>query len=172
MATGVEVVLGVRGQEAINKILVSMGKPEVDLNEGAWSYDWETDVGKLPSLVDAHKACLEAFFSNVRPGSDFGTVNHFRADTPEGPRQFAFFWLELFYDPHEMGDTPEFAVFGVALSGRYWPTYLDWRSKHGCIEHVTLDKQTMAMIDKAKEEITKALPQAASFEVMFVERHY
>lgn len=164
-------MFGVRGNEAINKFLAEIGLPPVNLDDDEW-YEWE-EKNRLPSLVNAHLECLRTFFENVRvPNKRDQLSRGARATTPLGEREFSSFEFLMYYDPHEMGDTPETAVLGVGLSGRYVPTFLDWRGAHGCIEHVKLDDHTMQMIAKAKEEICKVVPAASTFEVVFVECHY
>lgn len=163
MAYGTEIVLGIRGMDNINKLLKKVKQPLIDVDT---YYEWQENH-TLPDLTKAHEECLRTFFGKVSTASyGIGCV------TPSGVRSFSPFSLQLYFDPDEMGDEPENAVLGVGLSGRYFPSYLDWRSEHGCIEHVVMDEQTMDMIEKAKEEITKAFPPAKDFEVMYVECHY
>src|SRR5581483_4453491 len=83
-----------------------------------------------PQLRQAHHAALlELGFT---PPADINE-SYPRYETPAGEREFMPFRLEMFYDPGEMGDSAEDAVIGVAISGRYFPTFADWKDAHGCM---------------------------------------
>jgi hypothetical protein len=92
--------------------------------------------------------------------------------TPLGVRSFAPFKLELFFDLVNMGENEKSASFGVALSGRYFPTFLDWRESSGTIYPVVFNADLCYDIEMAKRQITKVLPWMTAADITVKEIFY
>ena len=165
-----EIVLGVRGTREVNAVLASMGLKPVTIDDYGPSEEWYQEA-RFPSLLDAHTRLLDEFFTAPEYVPRSNLRDEFiLATTPLGPRRFKVLRFDLLYD-YEY-NVPESVVFGVPLSGRYSPTLLDWRAEHGTSEGMIADGQFLRMIDRAREEIAKVVPQATTFRAYFHEQHY
>lgn len=119
-------------------------------------------------LEAAHtKACLAMGFTlAAKQGSSYPAYV-----TPLGLREMSPWRLASFYDPIELGDNPTTALFGVAISGRYFPTFLDWRDPHGTMTSICCDpKQKDWQI--ARKQIMAVLPWMKEAKFYVKELHY
>jgi len=86
--------------------------------------------------------------------------------TSLGNRTFCPISLASYGDEDEIGDEyPDNFIVGISISGRYVPTYLDWKNEHGTLYSVSLEEM-QPLIDIIKDEITKVEPlfkQAKTF---------
>lgn len=114
------------------------------------------------------------FFSEVkREDSVSRGVGYYIVTTPLGKRTMSPWELELAYDPHECGDEPQDAVFGVSLISRYFPTYLDWKEPHGGSGNtIYLDGINMLMIDQARAFIVHAMPNFSAARICIKTKFY
>ena len=104
-------------------------------------------------------------YQETEDGSRYTTY-----ETPAGLRKFAVWEMELMYDPEELFDTPETAIFGIALSSRYCPTFADWEHSHGGFPNpISPESQEMII---AKKNILKAVPCFEKANWLVVERHH
>jgi hypothetical protein len=167
MAYGNVVLLGWRWPKA-QKVLKELG---VDLQECCgYKFDEKTPDGFGGGLREAHiEALKEMGFTFVRPKQEYGYDVWL---TPLGERQFASFCAEFVYDPDEMGDEPQDAVFGVSLSSRYFPTFLDWQDSHGGLEVIEFDQELLDQIEIARKHIMKVWPQFRDAGVLVKMLHY
>lgn len=74
----------------------------------------------------------------------------------------------LEYQPDEMGDTLETVTFGVAITGRYWPTFADWKDPNGTLDPMIFDGALGNMQRIAEEAIGRELPEFAPGAVWMV----
>jgi len=177
MAYGNEVVLG-WGLSDYAAVAGALGlKLPCSADPDEWIPDEEFgDIVKIPKgyfdrLRTAHIAALaDAGFAVVDVAHS--SMGYVVADTPCGRREFQPFVFTLFYDVSEMGDTPETSTFGVGLSARYRPTFLDWKGKSGTLYPVRFDPEMLRMIQIARQHIEKAFPIFATAMITVVERHY
>jgi hypothetical protein len=70
-----------------------------------------------------------------------------------------------------MGEEAEDAVIGVAISGRYVPTFADWESPHGTMAMI-FDKELQRVQEIAKKHIVGVLPCLAKAPWIVLEKHY
>jgi hypothetical protein len=136
------------------------------------SGDWLWDHGVRPlneRAIEAHHEALKLVgFTEITP-VDRARV---KALTPLGWREFCPFSFELFYDPHECDDEPEMTTFGVALSGRYCPTFLDWKDEHGTLYPVRFDQETDGFIAAARSCLVKRWPIFTRAHIAVVLKFY
>jgi hypothetical protein len=168
MPWGLEVWLGVAGTQNIasffkkHKLPIYKGDPEVE---------WESTktYAALPSLHVAQRRCLErAGFTDLRDTRDQNGVH---ARTPKGPREFQLFHWQYMIE-YEGGYDPEAARFGIALSSRYRPTFLDWESAHGTLDPVVLDTKLMELVTIARAELGAVSPLVNEMPLMVVQLFY
>jgi hypothetical protein len=147
-------VLGWRGIDAINKALQSMNLPALSLNKSDIHKYYDNHLSQLNTKLDsAFRLCLaNAGFSVV---SD--TDRYIKVSTPKGQREMTGFSFEISYDPHEVGDDDDTVTFGIHMSGRYFPTYVDWRDSSGGLWEVNL-RDAMDMINFAQGTISSEFP--------------
>lgn len=90
-----------------------------------------------------------------------------------GAVEFIPFALDMLFGTEMEFAFPDVPV-GVALSSRYFPTFIDHRSRHGTLPNplVLGDPHTDTMIAVAKKRIVEAVPWFAAAKIMLVERHY
>lgn len=176
MANGTEVVLGwgfadyARIREALG-ISIPTTPDEWDaLNEkGNEEYLAGTSTKKINKLLEeAHQECVATLGKVIGKDRDRCTL----VETTLGPRSFSPFRIELHYDPSEMDETPEVTTFGVSLSGRYLPTFLDWKDPSGCLWPVRFDAELNALIAVARTAIEKRIPIFATAHLAVIEKHY
>ena len=177
MAYGNEVVLG-WGLADFPKVGEALGiKLPKSADPDEWEADEKTgDIVEIPEkhykrLAKAHRAALAgAGFTVQRIDDQYG--RYLLTDTPLGTRCFRPFMFELFYDISEMDDTPETSTFGVGLSARYFPTFLDWKDEHGTLYPVRFDTEMDALIRVARHHIEAEFPIFSTATIAVVERHY
>lgn len=138
--------------------------------------EWSFDTGEVEKeLKKAHKlACEDMGFELLKNG------RYPEYKTPEGPREMVPFNLELVYDgemdyapkDHVRKPKPLDVVFGVAISGRYFPTFLDWRSPFGTLTNVIVGPKPTAEVSIAWRRIVEAVPVFSSAEWLIVEKSY
>ena len=178
MAYGNEVVLG-WGLNEYAHVGAVLG---VKLPRSAYPDEWKEDVetGEIVSiqaeldgrLDAAHLAALAGAGFTMSMASRPSIGRYTRAQTPCGTRSFRPFVFELFYDVGEMDDTPETSTFGVALSGRYFPTFLDWKDEHGTLYPVRFDAEMNRLIQIARHHIEAEFPIFSTASIIVVGRHY
>lgn len=174
MATGSEVVLGF-SYEQYEKI-----SKELDILLPLTDDDWhnvqdsvmDSFVKHQKTLLDIHKKCLETYGFKIFNKSSRKIKDFLICETSEGKREFSPFNLELFYDPDEMGETLDVSTFGIALSGRYFPTFLDWRDAHGTLWPVRFNQELNDMIKIARNEIESKFPIFEEANICVIERFY
>ena len=133
---------------------------------------WPED--SAAALKEAHRLSLEAagFTRLSKPSVARRVVDYPCYRTPVGEREFSPFAIDVLCDPGELGMELKDAVLGVALSGRYFPTYLDWRDAHGTLDFCELNEATMKMIGYARLHIEHVLPVFKSANLVIVTQHY
>jgi len=168
MAYGSELILGFIGQEAIKAtglFMVDWDRREVKFNHPV--------TLKHPEIVNqrlevAHQLALEDMgFKQITKKN--GSIS---AITPLGEREFYPFKLELHFDPDEMGETEDSAVVGVAISGRYFPTFADWKDEHGSLYLIVFDREMKKCMEIAQKRISEELPIFANAVYIVKEKHY
>lgn len=122
------------------------------------------------ALGKAHENALKrAGFTKLsaRPGRAYQAWQ-----TPLGLREFAKFRLELFFDEGEMNETEDEAIVGVAVSGRYFPTFADWEDASGTLFPIVFDEKLNRLMSIAREEIESVLPEFNKAVWIVKLRHY
>lgn len=171
MAYGIEIVLGYRLEEW-DKFQAK--KPDIagdmELYDALNDFDrtWFVEDHQLLSQVFTN-CCQRLGFTYVSTRTPYPYSEYQVWQTPLGNREFGSLEFELFFDPHEMGDQPEDAVLGVAITGRYKPTLLDWRGERGMINNSYLDLEELAVV---REEMAKLIPWMADAKVIPILKHY
>ena len=123
-----------------------------------------------PLLLEAHLQIIRARFDpNARIVRTQYSSLHIVAQTPKGLREFPPFTFVCAGDQYELEDIwPDDYVCGVCLSGRYYPTWLDWESPHGgaSVAYTCwIDDPTLrAMMEEAKTAIAARIPEFAHAE--------
>jgi hypothetical protein len=121
------------------------------------------------ALVKAHyEACLEMGWILKKVGK---YPEYPVYETPKGLREFSPFNLEVHFDHSEMGEKPEHAVIGVSVSGRYFPTFVDWENKHGTIYNIICDPNQLIW-QVAKKHICAVLPCFKNAQWIIKEKFY
>ena len=164
MAFGVELVLGFTFENF--KDIHSLIKLELNEENQQEIIDAFEQYGS--QLKKAHYDTLIRYgFTDVEE-NNLG----FKANTPLGKREFSSFDLQWFFDPYELGDTIETSIIGISLSGRYVPTYLDWKDPHGGISNIAINKTLIDMVEIAKSKIVKVIPEFEKAELIIREEFY
>lgn len=178
MAYGNEVWLAYVGEDKIRTVLASLGIKlpglTVDREPGSWDA-FEDALRNLPyhqALRKAHLCALGLLGFMVADVQRNASPSYTAFDTPLGRREFAPFELEFSFDPDEMGEEPKHAILGVPLSGRYTPTFLDWKNVDGTLHPVVFDTEMIRNIRIAREEILVAAPFMKAAPIIVIERHY
>jgi hypothetical protein len=175
MPSSVELVLGVKGFSQVKKTIEGLDPSLTVEMDKLYDFMYEDEaLYKLsnkfsPQLIEAHKnACKDAGFTFL------GAQPHryLNYATPLGTREMVPFELELYYDPDEIGDTEETMAFGVSLSGRYFPTFLDWEDPSGALYHWVMDDVGLKMMKDAKARITEAIWAAADWHFIIQSKFY
>ncbi len=175
MANGSELVLGfappdyARVREALGiRIPLADDEWEACRDDGPEEY-LEKSAAKVQKLLrEAHAECIATLGKVLGTSRDRYTV----VETALGPREFSPFRVELHYDWSEMGEKPEHTTFGVSLSGRYFPTFVDWKDPHGTLWPVRFDKETLALVQVARDAIERRLPIFKDAHLAVIEKHY
>jgi len=180
MALGTELFLAVTGREQIDKVLADLHL----------TYDWDSREFGPADVLDsinerlatAHKkSLLDLGLEIVDPsrlkrsdGQKVEAGNYLFVKGTDGIiRETDRFILDVYYDPHEMGEEPEHAVLGVSLISRYFPVYLDWQKEHGGSgDPISLTPDVLRQIAIARGHISTVLPFIADAPIAIKELHY
>lgn len=184
MPMGNEIHYAVAGIDNIKALMIRLGVHFIDIDDNV------LDTAAISSLSDIYDFLDDAVMQDInrrleaayfaaacRAGwtwAGFGKGSydkHHHFDTPGGLRRVAPFRIEYQYDPDEAGDDESMASLGVALSGRYVPTFLDIESPHGALYGVDL----MDALEKSKvaiEEIVREVPELADMRLLLREIFY
>jgi hypothetical protein len=176
MANGSEVVLGwgiadyARIREALGIRIPLTDDEWIALNEKGNEEYLATKatrrINKL--LLEAHSECVGTLGELKGVDQERYSI----VETALGQRSFSPFKIELHYDPSEMGEEPEHTTFGVALSGRYFPTFLDWKDPSGALWPVRFDAELNGLIAVARTAIEKRIPIFSTAHIAVIEKHY
>lgn len=179
MAYGHELFIGFRGKEKIDEIAERLG---IKINFGPLSVDGPPEFDPQSALDEInnklekvwHTAITGLGIEVLRPADTHSRyLNYFVVRTPTGLREMSPWHLGFDYDPHEMGDSPEDAIFGVSLISRYRPTFLDWDERHGGSGGIiSINSTTIVNIAIARKNIEIVLPSFATADVHIKELHY
>jgi len=173
MATGIELILGVMGRSKIDEVVKAL-----DL-----AITWDENGADLPEttmghyldrrLQTVHQAALTEVGLHVEPPKD-PIYDYLLVKGLDGiARKTASFGLSLYYDPYEMGDEPETAVFGVSLISRYFPVFLDWQKESGGSgDTIVLDPETLKLIEIGRRHISSVLPFIETAPIIVKELFY
>ena len=180
MAYGHEVVLGFAGEVESRRAAAEMGlvldsrlrwdDEDSDDEEGDLSAEQvianmavAKDVDRR--LLDAYRTILKSMGTLVpgfvHVGRTKGARSYEVVDTPLGRREMSPPCLSLYYEPGD-GEPADDAVLGVGLSSRYFPRLMDWRSAHGSLDTIALDKAFFDLFHFTKDHIAAAVPAFAS----------
>ncbi len=181
MAYGNEVWLALVGEDKILPALKTLGIdcPPFPSRDGddfdEWVEDLENNLMGLPlqeKLKQLHKESLAKLgFTDLKPGRGLSN-GYLEGITPLGKREFEPFELRFHWDPHEMNEEPEHALLGVALSGRYVPTYLDWRDPNGTLWPVIFNEEMLRDIHIVRFQLDHLIPILVGVPIVVVEMHY
>jgi hypothetical protein len=184
MPMGNEIHYAVTGLDNIKALMLKLGVQFLDDYEkpintaDITSLDGIYDMHSNDALIDINARLEAAYFaaaSNLGWSYEgFGSypyhnTHHYK--TPFGLRRVSPFVLAFIYDPDEAGDDESMASLGVALSGRYTPTFLDIESAHGCLYNVDL-QDALEKSKLAIDEIVKLIPELTGMKLILREIHY
>lgn len=128
------------------------------------------------SLRQAHDRAMDDA-GYIFKGYDKSDKSYSRKDypiyeTPWGLRQVSPFRLNYIFDKHEMGESPDDMSIGIALSSRYYPTFLDLKDAHGGIYNIDL-REALKASKNAISIICEEIPEFAIDTTVFLkEKHY
>lgn len=169
MPMGQELWLGVTGDDArlaCNAILGTPFKTEKQFLRELSDLDDEAIASHNGALDACYTEALRAL--GLTPLSTKG--DYLVVQTPLGKRQMSGWTLGLQYDPDEVGD--EHATLGVGLSGRYFPTLLDWRDPHGTLMGGLDLRATIKEAELVIPIIHRELPFTADWKLLLVDIFY
>lgn len=183
MPMGNEIHYAVAGVDNIRALMLSLGVKFLDHDDNvidAATLDSVNDICDFhddEALQEVNRRLEAAYFAAAaRMGWTYlgqtgrrGEDHTF--DTPYGQRRVSPFALEFRYDPDEAGDEESMASLGVALSGRYVPTFLDMESAHGTLYNIDF----MDVLEKSRvaiEEIVREVPELANMRLLLREIFY
>jgi len=172
MPQGTELLLGWKGLKNINTALKNFNIKELDLDKEDWEDDWEnndlfTNQNITSQLENAFLRSIKKYGLIFKNKSD----HYYIINTPKGDRELTGFNFSLEYDPDEMGDDENTITFGIHMSGRYFPTYVDWIDEHGTLYYIDLE-DALNMIKIAKKELIKEFPYVINAKVHLKEIWY
>jgi hypothetical protein len=181
MAYGIEIVLGWRQDEfnlAMEGLDIRLPQTPADWEEASamGHHEWIHLHGcerLVEPLRTAHRETLEAAGYPFL-GMEVTQIGSPRPvhDTPWGKRVFGVFTPTFYYDPDEMGDREEDAMFGISLSARYRPAFLDAHDPNGTFEHVVFNDDLTKKIEIARSVLTKHLHGFGSARTIVASIHY
>lgn len=142
MPSYASIYFGFRGEEAGRAAAAALGLT-LDLEEGVGEAEPGRKAAIRAALEEIHLKAVGRL-AETMPGftylgkkpywsHDPSRLYH-TYDTPWGRRTISPMGLCLSFDPDEIGDEPEDAVFGVGLSSRYLPGLLDMDDENGSLE--------------------------------------
>lgn len=159
MAHGIELILGFCYSDSPELLKKAVEELKLDLDTSRESHEYlmpdEAKAMVNQKLKEIHLLCLKelGFKVNKNPKSRYVNV-----ETPLGEREFASFTIELLLDPHEMGEDINCAVFGVSISGRYFPTFADWKSPHGTLYPLSFNEDIKKCMEISAKHISEEFP--------------
>lgn len=181
MPTGTELLLGLRGEAAIEGVAHSLGL----------KYNWEASEFLPVGLFEAiekelavhHKdAVTELGYElidparirqNGKPLEKAGEGYVYLRDPSGVIRQTCIWGLQVFFDPHEMGEQKSDAVIGVSLVSRYFPVFLDCDKEHGGSgDPIELSPGVLGQIEIARRHLSKTLPFIKTAPIVVKEMFY
>lgn len=141
-----EIILGWPLKEFCKRFGFKMPTPNERGDEDRWEA-FEESVTNLISrdkLLSAQTNALvkSNIAKNLRKSTKYpwNEGAYIEGDTSKGTRTFAPLGIEIIGDENEIGDEyPRDFLVGIAISGRYIPTYLDWRDPNGTINNISLE---------------------------------
>jgi type II secretory pathway component PulL len=98
--------------------------------------------------------------------------DYYILDTPWGKRQAHPFSMCLQFDPFEIGDRAEDVTYGVGLSSRYFPRFLDMADAHGTLGSAIDFDELSDDIALAREKILKHVPELEGAKTVFRDIFY
>lgn len=177
MATGTELILGIPfgkwgyiPNETIRNLQTRaiaehlVVRPTERDSEPEWPTNEEmTTIEEYTASYDellarVHREALEAKGFTFSKDRKIGRYTWSIYRTSLGPREFNPFSLALHLDRDEMGEGPTSAVIGVSITGRYHPTFADWRNPHRTLYPIIFNDELTADMVGAKRYITYAVP--------------
>lgn len=176
MAYGNEVMFGYRYHEFKElHSLMEVHFDEFDLEEDDDAYHDLCDL--LEGLFQRANEKIEELFPTILEEAGFkylgkSTRSYYVAETPLGKREFSPIRLEFQFDPYELGERLQDSVIGFALSGRYVPTFLDWKDPSGTLWNITFDQEFLSLVDCAKKHLLKEFPMFENAHIIVRENHY
>jgi hypothetical protein len=171
MAFGFELVLGFPFEQ-FSKV---SHLTKVDIQNRQWNNEDDFRDEVLDEFLHFSDALKVAHLLTLKKVGFYDVVEDargFTAITPLGKRDFSPFHLQWKFDPYELEDQIKDSIIGISLSGRYVPTFLDWKSTHGTISNVAINKELLDMVKIARTEIVKVIPEFADAELIIREEHY
>lgn len=99
------------------------------------------------------------------PADDW--YNYFCAVTPAGPRAFSLFSIERYADEGSYD-----VNWGIGLTSRYIPAWIDWRERNGGSGSFKLNKEALAMIEEARDAIAEVLPEIKDADLVNAPNFY
>lgn len=167
MAYGSELVLAFTADQF--KMVEAVLNAVINLDDQEIVYEnVNNDIDKILKTAH-HDACVVAGWTVHEDDELYESDSQVAVDTDVGRREMYPFVLEVFYDPHEIGDLPKHAKVGVAISGRYQPTFLDYQDENGTLMDVPID---LNLVMIARDAIAAHLPIFKDAKLMIVEKHY
>jgi len=118
------------------------------------------------ALLKVHALCCQDM------GFTFENTAKNLWDTPLGVRELYPFSLEFQFDPSEAEDFPYNAILGVSISGRYRPTFLDWREPHGTLHNQVVGPNPVPEMEFARKRLIQVFPVFEQADWIMRERHY
>lgn len=113
-------------------------------------------------LAKAHRLALEDLgYKFLRPTEDGYRAAIYEIDGSE--QEFHVWGVGMHYDHSEMDEMAHDAVFGIELSSRYKPIFLDHQSPHGTLDRFTVDAEFRRMIQIAHQALTVTFPFPGGF---------
>lgn len=197
MATGNELFIGFHGLRDVTAALATLGVTEIEF-EGLDENDEEGLItARLADLADpdatdnwlnwdlqdfiqdhvsysktstavamSYRKALEAAGFTVLP-SRGSEDRHVLANTPQGKREFWAWAIELYRDL----DTREIFL-GISLSGRYNPTFCDWKNENGTLNPIIFNDELRGMVEIAERLLTAAWPHLENASLMVLSKEY
>jgi len=149
------------------------------------SKNWQAQLD--PAICDKYQPILRQAYCNailaqgwkIIPNHKVKNIrgshskDHIYVESPWGLREASYWHLDIYFDPNEVGDSPEEITLGVDLSGRYFPKMLDMHDTFGTMGSVIqLNQKLMDQIAICKRELIKVIPELHDAEVYIKEIFY
>lgn len=197
MATGNELFIGFHGLRDVTTALATLGVTEVefegldandedglvtaqlaDLADPDATDNWlnwdlqdlildKLDCSKTGTAVAmSYRKALEAAGFTVLPHTR-ADISYISAETPLGTRKFYAWSITLYRDL----DTREIFL-GISLSGRYKPTFCDWKNENGTLNPIIFNDELRGMVEIAEGLLTAAWPHLKNASLMVLSKEY